>query len=100
MEIEELIETLQELAEEYPKCEVRLASQPTWPFEYSIGDIVASREKEDDQQEWDEDFEQAEDDDEREAMGERPELGDPVIHIGEDSQLGYLSRVVKDKLGW
>ena len=55
MEIEELIETLQELAEEYPRSEVRLAQQPTWSFEYSIGSIVASCEKEDDRQEWEED---------------------------------------------
>ena len=100
MEIEELIETLQELAEEYPHADVRLATQPTWPFEYSIGDIVASRDNEEDQQEWDKDFKLAEDDDEREAMGDRPELGEPIVYIGENSQLGYLSKVVSEKLRW
>ena len=103
MEIEELIETLQELAEEYPKSEVRLAQQPTWSFEYSIGDIIASHEKEDDQQEWDEDFERAKLEGDKgllEAMGDRPELGNPLIYIGEASQLGYLPGIVKDKLRW
>ena len=37
MTVGELIENLQGFEEE---LEVRLAMQPSWPFEYSIGDIV------------------------------------------------------------
>lgn len=70
--IRELIETLQELADELgDDCEVRLATQPNWPFEHSIGELVA-------------------------ATGE----DGAVVYIGEGQQLGYLPRAAARELGW
>lgn len=51
--------------------EVRFASQPNWPFEYSINDAVPV--KTDD--------------------GE-------IIYLEEGTQLGYLPGEAKDELGW
>ena len=51
--------------------EVRFASQPNWPFEYSILDAVLAHVDEED-----------------------------VIYLEEGQQLGYLPREAKEELGW
>ena len=75
MTVEELICELQEMN---PDAEVRLAQQPRWPFEYSIGDIVEV---------------DLEDEDEE---GESHQ----VVYLGEGSQLDYLPGQVSQELGW
>lgn len=71
--VEELIERLQEME---PGSIVRLATQPSYPFENTVGEI---------------------------AQGETvSEDGDPVkvIWIGEGEQIGYLNSETRDDLGW
>ena len=85
MKIAELIERLTELAEDFPDAEVRLATQPSWPFEYSIENVVgpyelgeAARERALDRgREYD-----PEDVDDEEPL---------VVYLAEGGQLGYLS---------
>jgi len=43
MTVQELINELEYLN---PEAEVRFASQPSWPFEYSITEVVVSDEEE------------------------------------------------------
>jgi hypothetical protein len=84
MKLNELIEQLQELADNgLGEADVRLAIQPSWPFEHSIGRIVTS-----DDGLPDEDDDEEDDDDEA------------VIYIGEGSQLGYLNSRGTNALGW
>lgn len=44
MNISELISVLEDFAEENPDANVKLAMQPNYPFEYSIGDIIKAGE--------------------------------------------------------
>lgn len=73
--------TVQELIEELnymnPDAEIRIASQPNWPFEYSINSTV-----------------------EVEGDEEGEEEGFPTVYIVEGRQLGYLPRNAKDEIGW
>jgi hypothetical protein len=57
-----------------PDAEVRLAHQPTWPFEYAIDPGNAAVEVELD--------------------------GGPVVYLGEGAQLGYLPQPARQQLGW
>lgn len=67
MTVSELIEYLQEFAEVNPDMEVRLATQPSYPFENSIEGVVTN--------------------------GEIIEEGDEeVCYILESSQLAYASK--------
>lgn len=72
MRLSELIEALEDLREtEGDDCEVRLATQPSWPFECSIGEV------------------------------QLVELdGGNVIYIAVDEQLGYLPGQAAEDLGW
>ena len=66
------VSELKEILEHYDDdMEVRFASQPSWPFEYSILDAVLAHVDEED-----------------------------VIYLEEGSQLGYLPREAKEELGW
>ena len=57
-----------------PDAEVRLAQQPTWPFEYAIDPTTPTVEV---------------------------DLDDgPVVYLAEGAQLGYLPQVVRQQLGW
>ena len=56
-----------------PDAEVRLASQPAWPFEYAIDSTNPAVEVEGDT---------------------------PVVYLGEGAQLGYLPEPVRHQLGW
>ncbi len=54
--------------------EVRIAHQPSWPFEYAIDP-------------W--------------AWGvARPEGGGPVLYLAEGSQVGYLPEEAAEAVGW
>lgn len=83
MTVQELIETLSQMN---PNAEVRIAHQPSWPFELSVGSVVSA-----------EDAFEAPEDDEDEPE-ELPNL--EVVWIGEGSQIGYLPGAVKSALGW
>lgn len=79
MTLKDLIDTLTDFAEEHGEdVEVRLAFQPSWPFEHSIGDIEVA------------------------MLRERSvaTLDGPVVYIGEGKQLGYLPGAAGVALGW
>lgn len=70
--VEELMDRLSEMP---PEAEVRIAEQPSWPFEYSIetfNPVVVARD------------------------GDNEE----VVYIAEGSQLNYLPGSVTEELGW
>ncbi len=84
MMIHELIERLEKLREVHgPDCEVRLMTQPTWPFETAIGGIVSSEEIHRADAERCRPFYAIDDDDDA-----PPE----VVFILEGTQLGYGSK--------
>jgi hypothetical protein len=101
-----IVELINEL--EYMKdiagedAEVRFASQPGWPFEYSISNIIAMtnemREENARAELQDEGLSEEEINKELEGA---PELeGENVIYLAEGTQLGYLPGDVKNELGW
>lgn len=81
MTVIELKEALEGLPDE---AEVRLAMQPSWPFEYSIHDVVPLEPNEED---FDEDLEE----------DEQPIK---VVYLVEGSQLGYLPGDAQEAIGW
>jgi hypothetical protein len=68
--------TVQELIEELnyvnPDAEIRFASQPSWPFEYSFSGPVEVEDEE----------------------------GFPTVYLVEGRQIGYLPGQAKDEIGW
>ena len=85
MVVKELIEMLEGMDQD---AVVLFASQPAWPFEYSIRDVV-------------EVYPPNEDEAGRHA--ELPDFGDEptsVVYLVEGTQLGYLPRHVKSEIGW
>jgi hypothetical protein len=87
--IRELIEQLEEAAQEHgDDIEVRLAQQPRWAFEYSIGGVAVA------------DPESDGDDEEDEQPEDPSEPAEVVCYIGEGSQIGYLSGCAARALGW
>jgi hypothetical protein len=66
-----------ELEQMNPEAEVRFASQPNWPFEYSIASVVSVEVE----------------DRIREAPVE-------TVYLEEGRQLGYLPGEAKEELGW
>lgn len=82
MTIGEMIEQLEMIADEYGSdVEVRLATQPNWPFEYSITDTIVATA--------DIDFDEDEEDEDEEPMPN-------IVYIGEGRQIGYLPGGVRD----
>ena len=77
-ELKMLLEDLDEDAE------VRLAMQPSWPMEYTIGDVVLVEENS------------------SYPMSEhRADEYEPgIVYISEGDQLGYLPQRVTEDLGW
>ena len=73
MTVRELIEELR-LADQ--DATVRFASQPSWPFEYSIYGVVQTTVKD-------------RDDNEQE-----------MVYLEEGRQVGYLPAEAKEELGW
>lgn len=74
MTVQDLIDILSEMN---PDSQVRFASQPNWPFEYSINDVVEVSNNEDDE-----------------------DNEDTTVYLVEGRQLGYLPGNVKDEIGW
>ena len=72
MTVRELIEELKYMDED---ATVRFASQPSWPFEYSIYGVVQTTVNYND--------------DERD-----------IVYLEEGRQVGYLPAEAKDELGW
>lgn len=115
MTVRELIGVLECEPED---AEVRLAFQPSWPFEHSVGDVVTMDDAGSDLEvvecegEW-----YVEEGEEGEVAGpfateaeaeskltslleaEDEEIGN-VVWIGEGGQLGYLPAVASRALGW
>lgn len=111
MTLSELIQTLQDIQDDQVDGvdpEVRLASQPSWPFEWSISNVVeiADPESEDLVSLQDELSETEDEDAAREIMDriddimERSKQNGPVVYLAEGTQLGYLPGVVAAELGW
>jgi hypothetical protein len=75
MTVIELKEALEQMPDE---AEVRLAMQPSWPFEYSIMEVVP-----------------LEPDEEAPADEEVK-----VVYLTEGSQLGYLPGEASEAIGW
>jgi hypothetical protein len=57
--------------------EVRFASQPNYPFEYNINDVVVV-----------------------EVENKRNGHSEEIVYLGEGSQIGYLPGDVSIELGW
>ena len=72
-----------------PDFEVRIASQPRWPMEYHIHDVVETTADEDD-------IDDEVDDDDRDD--DEPE--NKVVYIVEGDQIGYLGERARNDLGW
>ena len=74
MTVRQLIEELEFMNQD---AEIRFASQPNWPFEYSIADIVS-------------------------AEIENPRTGEAkeVVYLAEGHQIGYLPSEATDELMW
>jgi hypothetical protein len=86
--LRELIDELQDYATEHgDDIEVRLAQQPRWAFEYAIGALAVVRT----------DDEEEDDDD---APVDTSDDAEPILYIGEGSQLGYLPGHAARALGW
>ena len=73
-------ELIAALADYDPDTPVRLASQPGWPFEYTLGAVAQTP-------------------DDAEGDGTEP-TKDPVVWIGEGQQAGYLPEIACTALGW
>ena len=78
MTVEELIERLRLFDQD---AKVRFASQPSWPFEYSINSVVQAAVKTD------------------ETTNDGYET-EEVVYLEEGRQIGYLPGEAKDELGW
>lgn len=84
MTLDDLIQELEDAREQVGgEVRVYLAQQPSWPFEYSIGQIAVLEEY---------DFEDEE--------GNIPDDAEKAVYIGEASQLRYLPGVARRALGW
>ncbi len=72
MTVRELIEELRLLDQD---ATVRFASQPNWPFEYSINGVV-------------------------QAIVDYKGLAQDIVYLEEGRQVGYLPSEAKEELGW
>jgi len=73
MTVRELIEELR-LADQ--DATVRFASQPSWPFEYSIYGVVQT------------------------TVKDREDNEKEMVYLEEGRQVGYLPAEAKEELGW
>ena len=79
MTVEELIEELRLFDQE---AQVRFASQPSWPFEYSINGVVQTTVNK------------------PKAYTESGYDQEDVVYLEEGRQIGYLPSEAKEELGW
>jgi hypothetical protein len=77
MTVAELMETLSGFN---PDSEVRLASQPKWPFEYSISEVIAAVS------------------DDADSDSDTRDL--EIVYIAEGTQIDYLNGDAIAQLGW
>jgi hypothetical protein len=99
--IEEL-EYLKDICKDGGLTEIRFAQQPSWPFEYSISNVIAMT------QQMREDSARAEMREEgmtEEEINENIDFDEingteDVVYLVEGSQLGYLPGEVKEEIGW
>lgn len=96
MTIRELIEELTDLADEHgDDAEVRLAFQPRWPLEYTVGrDVVAVTFAAPLDADYVDDAEDSDD-----AVADEDHAG-TIVYLGEGRQVGYLPGVAATELGW
>jgi hypothetical protein len=88
--IREMIEQLEELAQEHgDQCDVRYASQPSWPLENDISTLAAVNLGGDEEREETE-----------EEPGQEATPDNVVVYLSEGQQLGYLPGAVCKELGW
>ena len=73
MTVRELIEELKYMDED---AIVRFASQPSWPFEYSINGVVQT------------------------IVRDRNDEKKDIVYLEEGRQVGYLPSEAKEELGW
>jgi hypothetical protein len=104
MNIAQLIETLEDIKEQVGEnTEVRFASQPNWPFEYSIRDVhpLTKEERRDRAEEELRDQGMGQEEI-NEYMADNQEGldGEDVVYLEEGSQLGYLPDEAREILGW
>lgn len=84
MTVRDLIRQLEDFE---PDTEVRLAFQPRWPFEHSIGSVVSV-----DLTDEDADYD--------EEVSDYENTGEQIVYIGEGRQIGYLPGQASSELGW
>lgn len=100
MNVSELIEILEDMDQD---AEVRLAFQPNWPFEHSIGQVADMSQAESYCEEceilWDAHSENKNPCDEERPNGE-DENQENVVYIAEGGQMGYLPGNASESLGW
>ena len=91
MTLRDLIDRLERIAEDLETdadhVEVRLALQPSWPFEHEIDDVIAVE------------VPAAVGAPDAPDLDTMPDL-DVVIYISEQRQIGYLPGRVARELGW
>ena len=97
--IEEL-EYLKDIAGE--DAEVRLATQPSWPFEYSIDSVIVmtNEMREENARAELRDEGLSEEEINEQVVGAPEFEGENVIYLSEGCQLGYLPGDVTNELGW
>lgn len=103
MTIQELIDQLEDMKDSVGEnAEVRFASQPSWPFEYSIRDVHVLNKDERRQLAEEAMREDGMDEDEiRENFDEDElEFTEDVVYLEEGSQIGYLPDQAKQLIGW
>lgn len=103
MTIGELIEQLEDIKEQVGEnVECRFASQPSYPFEYSIRDAYALTKETRREMAIEAMREEGMDEDEIKENLDEDELEqeEDVVYLEEGSQIGYLPGEAKDLIGW
>ena len=103
MTVGELIETLEDMKDSVGEnAEVRFASQPSWPFEYSIRDAYALTKDERRYMAEEAMREEGMDEDEIKENFDEDELdqAEDVVYLEEGGQIGYLPDEAKQLIGW
>jgi len=102
MTIRELIEELKYAAELMDEdAEVRYAAQPSWPFEYSIRNVIIMTKENKEEALKTEMKEEGKTSEEiNKWLEENNNDTENVVYLEEGSQLGYLPNDTKQELGW
>jgi hypothetical protein len=105
MNIQELIDQLTDLKESYgDDIEVRIASQPSWPFEHDISQVEMVDFSEGEQCGYCGGSGRDEEEECPECEGsgtvKDPDETGKVIYLGEGLQIGYLPSQATEALGW